>query len=77
MKRTYRTIFISDVHLGTKDSQADLLNNFLKHNSCEKLYLVEHHDGRWEVVTWEVVKNESKEHSKRDVPSNSSQGQAS
>ena len=38
--RTYRTIFISDVHLGTKDSQADKLNNFLKHNSCDTLYLV-------------------------------------
>jgi UDP-2,3-diacylglucosamine pyrophosphatase LpxH len=39
-KRTYRSIFISDVHLGTKDCKAELLNNFLKHNSCETLYLV-------------------------------------
>jgi UDP-2,3-diacylglucosamine pyrophosphatase LpxH len=38
--KTHRTIFISDVHLGTKDCQADLLNNFLKNNSCETLYLV-------------------------------------
>jgi UDP-2,3-diacylglucosamine pyrophosphatase LpxH len=38
--KTYRTIFISDVHLGTKDCKAELLNNFLKHNSCETLYLV-------------------------------------
>ena len=37
---TYRSIFISDVHLGTRDSQADRLNNFLKHNSCDTLYLV-------------------------------------
>jgi len=36
----YRTIFISDVHLGTRDCQADKLNNFLKHNTCETLYLV-------------------------------------
>jgi UDP-2,3-diacylglucosamine pyrophosphatase LpxH len=36
----YRTIFISDVHLGTRDSQADKLNNFLKHNACDTLYLV-------------------------------------
>ena len=28
--KTYRSIFVSDVHLGTKDSQADKLNNFLK-----------------------------------------------
>jgi UDP-2,3-diacylglucosamine pyrophosphatase LpxH len=38
--KTYRSIFISDVHLGTKDCQADKLNNFLKHNSCDTLYLV-------------------------------------
>ena len=38
--KTYRTIFISDVHLGTRDSQAEKLNNFLKHNTCETLYLV-------------------------------------
>lgn len=36
----YKTIFISDVHLGAKDCKADLLNNFLKHNACETLYLV-------------------------------------
>jgi len=40
MNKTYRSIFVSDVHLGTKDSQADKLNNFLKHNSCDTLYLV-------------------------------------
>jgi len=38
--KTYRTIFISDVHLGTKDCKAEQLNNFLKHNSCQTLYLV-------------------------------------
>jgi UDP-2,3-diacylglucosamine pyrophosphatase LpxH len=40
MIQAYKTIFISDVHLGTRDSKADLLNNFLKYNSCETLYLV-------------------------------------
>jgi UDP-2,3-diacylglucosamine pyrophosphatase LpxH len=40
MDKTYRSIFISDVHLGTKDCKADQLNNFLKHNSCETLYMV-------------------------------------
>jgi len=40
MDKTYRTIFISDVHLGTKDCKAGHLNNFLKHNTCETLYLV-------------------------------------
>jgi len=38
--KTYRSIFISDVHLGTNDCQADKLNNFLKHNTCNTLYLV-------------------------------------
>jgi UDP-2,3-diacylglucosamine pyrophosphatase LpxH len=36
----YKSIFISDVHLGTKDCKAELLNNFLKHNTCETLYLI-------------------------------------
>ena len=40
MIRTYRSIFISDVHLGTRDCKAEALNNFLKHNNCDTLYLV-------------------------------------
>lgn len=36
----YKTICISDVHLGTKDCQADLLSNFLKHHTCENLFLI-------------------------------------
>ena len=40
MDKKYRSIFISDVHLGTKDCKAEALNNFLKNNSCETLYLV-------------------------------------
>lgn len=39
-KFTYRTICISDVHLGTRDCKADQLNSFLKHHSCETLYLI-------------------------------------
>lgn len=40
MEKTYRSIFISDIHLGSKDSKAELLVDFLKHNTCETLYLV-------------------------------------
>lgn len=40
MEKKYKSIFISDVHLGTKDSKAEELNNFLKNNSCEVLFLV-------------------------------------
>lgn len=36
----WRSLWISDVHLGTKDCKAELLNNFLKHHSAEQLYLV-------------------------------------
>jgi UDP-2,3-diacylglucosamine pyrophosphatase LpxH len=36
----YRSIFISDVHLGSKGAKADFLAHFLKHNHCDKLYLV-------------------------------------
>lgn len=40
MPTKYRTIWISDVHLGTPGCHADYLHNFLKHNYCETLYLV-------------------------------------
>jgi UDP-2,3-diacylglucosamine pyrophosphatase LpxH len=36
----YRAIFISDVHLGTKTSQADALLSFLKHSEADTIYLV-------------------------------------
>lgn len=36
----YKTICISDTHLGTKGAQAEILNNFLKHHSCDNLFLI-------------------------------------
>lgn len=39
-KYHYRTIWISDIHLGTKDCQADLLLEFLKSTHSQQLYLV-------------------------------------
>jgi UDP-2,3-diacylglucosamine pyrophosphatase LpxH len=36
----YRAIFLSDIHLGSRGAKADYLAHFLKHNHCEKLYLV-------------------------------------
>ena len=36
----YKSIFISDIHLGTRFSKAKNLLNFLKHNECEHLFLV-------------------------------------
>lgn len=38
--RRYRTIFISDVHLGTKGCQAELLLDFLRLNDADTIYLV-------------------------------------
>ena len=36
----FRSIFISDVHLGTRDCRADFLLDFLRSTRCEQLYLV-------------------------------------
>jgi UDP-2,3-diacylglucosamine pyrophosphatase LpxH len=36
----YRTIWISDLHLGSSQCQAEVLLDFLKFNESEKLYLV-------------------------------------
>ena len=33
--KDYRTIWISDVHLGTRGCQAEFLLDFLKHNHAE------------------------------------------
>ncbi len=38
--RKFRTIFISDMHLGTARSQTRALLDFLKNTECETLYLV-------------------------------------
>jgi UDP-2,3-diacylglucosamine pyrophosphatase LpxH len=37
---SFRSVFISDVHLGTRGCQAEILLDFLKSMSCERLYLV-------------------------------------
>jgi len=36
----FRTIFVSDVHLGTSDCRADQLLDFLRSTRAERLYLV-------------------------------------
>ncbi|MDD2452069.1 MAG: UDP-2,3-diacylglucosamine diphosphatase, partial [Sulfurovum sp.] len=36
----YRSIFVSDIHLGTKFSQADAFLEFMKHHESENLYMV-------------------------------------
>src|ERR1700741_4466350 len=38
--RHYRTVFISDVHLGQRAAQADVLLDFLRHVEADTYYLV-------------------------------------
>lgn len=39
-RKRYRSIFISDVHLGTRHCRADLLLDFLKSTEAERYYLI-------------------------------------
>jgi len=36
----YRTVWVSDLHLGTRGCKAELLLDFLENVSCERMYLV-------------------------------------
>jgi len=38
--RRYRSLFISDIHLGSKAAKADFLIDFLRHHEAAKIYLV-------------------------------------
>ena len=38
--RSFRTLFISDIHLGSKPAKAEFLIDFLRHHDAEKIYLV-------------------------------------
>jgi UDP-2,3-diacylglucosamine pyrophosphatase LpxH len=40
LTRQFRTLFLSDVHLGTKGCQAERLIDFLRHHKAETYYLV-------------------------------------
>ena len=62
-RRQYRTIWISDIHLGTRGCNAEMLIDFLDHVDSETLYLVgdiidgwrpqeEIRTGRPPITTW-------------------------
>ena len=36
----YRSVFVSDTHLGTRGARCDFLADFLRRTSCQKLFLV-------------------------------------
>ena len=40
MTLDYRTVFISDTHLGSRGCRAEALSRFIKYVRCERLYLV-------------------------------------
>ena len=48
----HRAIFLSDIHLGTRGCQADLLLDFLKWNESEYLYLVGDIVDGWRLKRW-------------------------
>ena len=39
-QRRYRTLFISDVHLGSKSAKAEFLIDFLRHHDADRIFLV-------------------------------------
>ncbi|NWF67065.1 MAG: UDP-2,3-diacylglucosamine diphosphatase, partial [Campylobacterales bacterium] len=51
----YRSVFISDIHLGTKDAKAKSLLEFIKNVECENLFLVGDIIDGWALkrkITW-------------------------
>src|SRR5690242_14857343 len=50
--RSYRTIWISDVHLGTRGCKAEFLLDFLRHTDAETIYLVGDIVDGWRLRKW-------------------------
>lgn len=48
----YKTIFLSDVHLGFTDCKIDEVNYFLRHTTCEKLVLNGDIIDAWHLRRW-------------------------
>src|ERR1700755_1934627 len=48
----HHAIFLSDIHLGTRGCQADILLDFLKNNESEHLYLVGDIVDGWRLKRW-------------------------
>ncbi|MEN8166521.1 MAG: UDP-2,3-diacylglucosamine diphosphatase [Pseudomonadota bacterium] len=58
---SYRTIFISDTHLGLRAARTEYLLDFLKHVECENLFLVGDIFDIWKMRTgwyWPSINNE-------------------
>jgi len=52
MPTQWRTIYLSDIHLGTRGCQAEILLDFLKHNESDYLYLVGDIVDGWRLKRW-------------------------
>jgi len=50
--RHYRTIWISDIHLGTRGCKAEFLLDFLRHTEAETIYLVGDIVDGWRLKKW-------------------------
>jgi UDP-2,3-diacylglucosamine pyrophosphatase LpxH len=50
--RRWRTIYLSDIHLGTRGCQAELLLDFLRHTESDYLYLVGDIVDGWRLKRW-------------------------
>lgn len=50
--RNFRTLFISDVHLGTRGCQADRLLDFLRWHEADAIYLVGDIVDAWRIKNW-------------------------
>ena len=61
MARQVRSIFLSDIHLGTPACQAERLLDFLRHYDCEHLFLVGDIVDFWHIrsrgVHWSTAQN--------------------
>jgi UDP-2,3-diacylglucosamine pyrophosphatase LpxH len=58
---SFRTIFLSDIHLGLRASRTEYLLDFLKHTECETLYLVGDIFDVWKMKSgwhWPSINNE-------------------
>lgn len=57
----YRSIWLSDIHLGTRDAKTEYLYDFLRHTESEYLYLVGDVIDMWKMRTrwyWPQVNND-------------------
>jgi UDP-2,3-diacylglucosamine pyrophosphatase LpxH len=60
-KLKFRSLWISDVHLGTRDAKVEYLLDFLSHTSCDYLYLVGDIIDVWKMKRgwyWPQINNE-------------------